>query len=88
MQLNLQVKSRFESSRVEEAMDDYEADGEARSMSLPFVQTETDVDGRKSSQGIPEIEKKLSFAEPSLTKVPSGVNVIKLFSFIAVDEAK
>lgn len=73
-----QVKSKFECSKAE-AMDDHDHDhdGEARSISLPYVQTETEVDGRKSSQGIPEVEKKLSFAEPSLTKVPSDGTIVK-----------
>lgn len=68
-----EVKSRLdESSRTdkEEAMDYYD-EGEAKSFSLPHIQTESEVDGRKSAQGIPEVEKKLSFAEPNLTKVPS-----------------
>lgn len=70
-----QFKSKFESSKVE-AMDEFE-DGEARSISLPYVPTEHEFDGRKSSQGIPEVEKKLSFAEPSLTKVPSDGVIVK-----------
>ena len=68
-----EVKSRQEeNSRIdkEEAMDYYD-EGEAKSFSLPHIQTESEVDGRKSAQGIPEVEKKLSFAEPNLTKVPS-----------------
>jgi len=66
--------NKMESSREEreEAMDDYD-EGEAKSFSLPFIHTEvTEIDGRKSAQGIPEVEKKLSFAEPNLTKVPSA----------------
>ena len=60
----------------EEAMDDYD-EGEAKSFSLPFIQTESEVDGRKSAQGIPEVEKKLSFAEPNLSKVPSDGVIAK-----------
>jgi hypothetical protein len=43
------------------------------------VPTETETDGRKSSQGIPEVEKKLSFAtEPLLAKVPSAGTISKV----------